>query len=975
MLFLLSVNLSYSEATSKRENEDDNLITINQLRENFKSPEREYSVNCWWWWLNSNVTKEAITKDLEAMKAKNFQGATIYDAGGQNQRGNKNVPVGPLFGSPEWIDLFVFALDEARRLDLEIGFTIQSGWNLGGPNITPEYAAKHITFTENIVEGGELVNQQLEQPKARKNFYKDVAVVAFPANPTNETKDVIEALDFKLGYHELGGSATDCRFLLENQPTKLTKKQSKVLYKIDPKEILLLNDNMDKKGNLKWNAPSGKWNVMRIGYTYTGAVVSTASDGWEGAVLDYMSPRAFDYYCNTVIEPILKAAEDHVGTTLKYLETDSWECGGMNWTENFADYFKSYCGYDIIKYLPVYAGHIITDVNETNSFLADLRKTIAHTVAVNHYARFQEYAHKYNMGIMPESAGPHAGPFDGIKNYGFSDIVMSEFWAPSPHSPRPVDRFFVKQASSAAHIYGKKLVGAESFTTIGPHWNDEIWHDQKPAFDHEICSGFNRLYFTTFTCSPKEQGLPGQEYFAGTHVNPQVTWWNQIDGFVRYMHRTQMMVQEGKFVADVLYYYGDHVPNVFPYKQSDPAGAMFGYDYDVTDETIFLQLKVEDGKVVTPTGMKYNVLVLPDHKILSYPVLQKLEALVKEGAKVIGYKPLKTVSLVGGTKAQKQFKLLADKIWGNFDTEKGSHKYGSGSVNWGVTAKEYLQSCNIPVDFQIEGNTSKTDFDYIHYTVGDAEVYFVSNQTESLQKINTIFRVTGKQPEIWDALTGDIRKAEAFTQKDGRTSVPLTLEPYGTTFVVFHDKISTSKQGKAQHNYLDYETVNTLSGSWTVNFDPKWGGPASVEFPELIDWTTHTDKGIKYYSGTAIYNKTFNVDFQPNGTDRYFIELGDVQDVGMASVRINGIDKGVVWTKPFRIEVSKELKSGENRIEISVTNSWYNRVAGDEISVFPHKLTKTNIVLSNDFRGQARTVIPLEPSGLLGPVTLKKGVK
>ena len=951
-------------------------IDYDYLKSNFQQPDRTYGVNCWWWWLNGNVTKEAITKDLEAMKSRNFQGAMIFDAGGHNQRGNKDIPAGPLFGSEEWTELFVFALDEAKRLGLEIGFNIQSGWNLGGPCVTPQYAAKQLTYSERKVTGGKTLRLQLAEPDIYKGFYKDIVVLAFPSNKENKTNEPVSNLDLKLGFHELGGSAPDCRFLLENNTRGREKKTDKTIYLIDIARIVDLTTQMDEKGLLSWDAPEGDWNIMRIGYTCTRSEVSTSSRDWQGNVLDYMDRNAFDYYWNTIVEPILQAAgEKHVGSTLKFMETDSWECGGMNWTDAFADEFRSYCGYDLKLYLPLIAGHVVDNIDTSNAFLADFRKTIAHLVATNHYACFAEHAHQHNMGIQPESAGPHAGPLDGMKNYGFSDIVMSEFWSPSPHRPRPQDRFFIKQASSAAHIYGKKIVGAESFTTIGPHWNDELWHDQKSAFDHEICAGLNRVYFHTFTCSPAEQGIPGQEYFAGTHVNPRVTWWSKSAPFIDYMHRVQMLAQEGTFVADILYYYGDHVPNVYPFKHSDMPGAMFGFDYDVTDENILMKLGVKDGDIVVPGGRKYKVLVLPDHRILSLPVLKKLEMLVKEGASVLGPKPQKAVSLFGGEKGAAEFKKLVDLLWGTTIGTTGQNQYGKGFASWGITAKEYLLSRNQPVDFAVEGNDSKTDFDYIHYVIDDAHVYFVSNQTTERQKIDACFRVSGLQPELWNALTGEIREAGAFTQKDEKTVVPLTLEPYGSMFVVFHKKIDRNKQGAKAGNDPDYEILQTLDGAWTVNFDPEWGGPSSVVFPELIDWTRHSDKRIKYFSGTAVYNKKFTVNFEKNPANRYYLQLENVKDVGIASVCINGKDKGIVWTKPFRVDITDGLKEGENDVVVEVTNSWFNRVAGDEMAVSPTKYTQTNIVLGNDFRGNAVSEITLEPSGLLGPVTIQVAVE
>ena len=288
-----------------------------------------------------------------------------------------------------------------------------------------------------------------------------------------------------------------------------------------------------------------------------------------------------------------------------------------------------------------------------------------------------------------------------------------------------------------------------------------------------------------------------------------------------------------------------------------------------------------------------------------------------------------------------------------------------------MTARAYLLSKEIKPDFDVLENDSKTDFDYIHYTMGARDIYFVTNQTTERQKILALFRVSGKQPELWDALTGDIREAKAFTQKDGLTTVPLTLDPYGAVMVVFNEKIAHDKQGTAQRNYSDFESLAEISGEWTVHFDPQWGGPESVLFPELMDWSQHADEGIKYYSGTAVYKKSFTLESELREEDRHFLQLGSVKDVGIAEVKINGIDKGVVWTSPFRTEISGELKQGENTLEIKVVNSWFNRVAGDQMFLDRKPYTSTNIDLKYDFRGRPIDEIPLEPSGLMGPVIIQ----
>ncbi|MCK4993000.1 MAG: glycoside hydrolase, partial [Bacteroidales bacterium] len=426
ILLLISISIITCRNESNKQVSSNEVY--NDLKAYFKTPDTDYGVNCWWWWLNGNVNKAAITKDLEAMKSRNFHGAMIFDAGGHNQRGNKDIPKGPLYGSDEWNELFVFALDEAKRLGLQMGFNIQSGWNLGGPRVTPQYTAKQITYSEIRISGNRKITKKLELPNTRRDFYKDIVVLAFPLKAENETNELISDLDLKLGFHELGGSAPDCRFLLGNTVRNGRKTTGGTTYIIEKEKIIDLTSQMDNNDELSWYAPEGEWIIMRIGYTCTDSHVSTSSGDWQGSVLDYMSKEAFDFYWNDVVEPIFKAAGEHVGTTLKYMETDSWECGGMNWTDNFSEEFIKYRGYDILSYLPVVAGYVINDINTSNAFLADFRKTLGDLVAYNHYARFQEYAHKYNMGVQPESAGPHAGPMDGIKNYGFSDIVMSEFW-------------------------------------------------------------------------------------------------------------------------------------------------------------------------------------------------------------------------------------------------------------------------------------------------------------------------------------------------------------------------------------------------------------------------------------------------------------------------------------------------------------------------------------------------------------------
>jgi len=1078
------------------------------LEDGFRNPPHSAGVRCFWWWLNGNVTAEAITRDLEEMKDKGFNGALIFDADGSKQGGNHPVPAGPLFASPAWTKLFVHAVKEAQRLDLELSLNIQSGWNLGGPKVTEEKATQQLVWSETEVEGPMTFKQVLKRPVEAGRFYRDVTVIAVPmpeqakagaqadyelqassswagfpvqramdgspetfwvsergpdaGNPQwlllslskrvtlselslqgrkgygpreakiqvsvdNRTfrtaKEIslkdgerltarfkqqqakfvrlvftsaydtnpvgakarnvqvaeidlpgvvmtpnlrmsifrpIKDLTLKSATRELGGSAPDCRFLLDTDPARpgeLAVKRG---------DILNLSARMDADGTLRWDVPRGRWVILRFGHTATGAHVSTYSGQWTGRVIDHLSAAALQDFWYRNIDPLIEAIGPMAGTTLRYLHTDSWEGGGMNWTSGFETEFQTRRGYDPLPWLAVLSGMVIDSREASNAFLADFRKTIGERVA-GHYEEFARLARTHGMGIHPESAGPHAGPMDGLKNYSHSEIVMSEFWSPSPHRPAPEHRFFVKQASSAAHTYGKRLVGAEAYTTIGPHWNDSPWAHTKPTLDHELCAGLNLVFHCLFACSPQEMGLPGQEMFAGTHFNPNITWWDEAKAYITYERRCQYLAQQGDFVADVIYYYGDHVPNIARRKGDDPAGALPGYDYDVLSEELLLSsMTVKDGRVTLPSGMSYRVLVLPDHRVLSLGVLKKVNTLVRAGATVLGPKPLKAVSLEGGAEGKEMFQKLAHGLWGQPASDKGIRKVGKGRIAWGMAARDLLDADGVAPDAAFVGEA--LGMDWIHYRIGERDVYFVAELTGKARSVIATFRVDGRIPELWDAVDGSVRRANTFRFVDGRTQVPLEFGPYDSLFVVFQKETKTDRHDGP--NFPVWRSTQLIAGPWDVSFDPQWGGPKDpVRFNTLTDWIDHSDDGIKYYSGKAVYRTRFDMASDP-AEQTLVIELVEVKDIGIATVRLNGVDLGVVWRPPFRVDISKAVKRGENKLEVTVVNSWRNRLIGDSKLPEDQRFTWTNIRILDRTIDARRTKWELEASGLLGPVRI-----
>jgi alpha-L-rhamnosidase len=936
------------------------------LENGWNNPPTAARLHAYWWWLNGNVTKASITHDLEEMKAKGFGGAVLIDAGGADQWGNAQVPHGPTFFSPEWRELYKHTLREADRLGLEMSLNIQSGWNLGGPMVTADDAAKKLVWSELRISGPTNFNTALPVPKSRENYYRDTFVVAYRIKENQPTHPPLQNWREKALLKTLEPFSTpDTTPLFREIPATPGEEDAHVADVID------LSSKLDADGKLNWDAPAGDWQILRFGCTVGDhAYVSTGSEGWQRApgashdsfAIDVYDAGAFQRYWNAVVEPLIADAGPLAGNTLKYLHTDSWEVEAVNWTPTLRAEFQKRRGYDLVPWLPVIAGRIVNSRDESDRFLFDFRKTLGDLTIDNHYKLFRDNAHKHGLEIHPESGGPHAVPIDAQRDLGWDDVPMSEFWAWSwEHRIGDENRFFVKQPASAAHTYGHNITQDEGFTTIGPNWQEHIWDNLKPSFDKALCEGMNRLVWHAFVCSPDETGIPGQQYFAGTHLNPKVTWWEKSAPFFSYIDRCQFMLQQGLFVADVAYYYGDHVPNFEQLKKSDPAHVLPGYDYDdITEEALLTRASVRDGRIVLPDGMSYRVLVLVNHDVISLPVLKKLKELVAAGATVIGPKPLKGETLQDYPGCDAEIAALADELWNG--------KIGSGRVIADKSAREVLQADGVPPDCEFQSTINSqpsTSFDYIHRTLGGAEIYFVANRSTNATAADCAFRVQGKAPELWNPVTGEHKFAAAYEEKDGRTIVPLEFNPCGSWFVVFREP-AAAHPAAAKTNSMTLNPLQEISGAWTVHFDPKWGGPETVQFDQLESWTTRHEPAIKFYSGTATYEKTYELADSKLKTQnsKLFLDLGNVRE--LAEVKVNGISCGIVWSPPFRVDISSAVKSGENKLEIEVVNFWPNRIIGDASLPPDQRLTKTNI-------RNLKASTALMESGLLGPVRILKG--
>ncbi|MCX6623684.1 MAG: glycosyl hydrolase, partial [Acidobacteria bacterium] len=488
--------------------------------------------------------------------------------------------------------------------------------------------------------------------------------------------------------------------------------------------------------------------------------------GRKALYADHMNAEAVELNFRTMFDQLFGSGP--LPASLKSVHCDSFEVYGADWTPKLLDEFRRRRGYDPTPWLPTLESGNIETRALTARFLDDFNRTRSDCFLDSHYRLVADLAHKRGIGWQTEAGGPRVLASDSLQMLGTNDIPVGEFWMECPtHRVTPEERFYVKAPATAAHIYGKRFVAAEAFTSIGNHWEEDPW-SLKPLADQAFLEGVNRMVLHTFSSSPDEFGKPGAVYFAGTHINPNITWWDQSHAWFDYLSRCQHLLSQGLFVADVLFFNGDRVPNYVQMKHVDPRLGL-GYDYDVANaEVLLTRTSVRNGRIVLPDGMSYRLLVLPEQKSMSLEVLKKIGELVDAGATVIGAPPTTATGLADYRARDAEVKRLAAGIW------------AGGKVLQNRLIRDVLRSLETPPDF-----IANAGLDYLHRRDGDTDIYFVVNKLNREQSIEARFRVAGKTPELWDPATGAHRIQPVFHTDGAHTVVPLRLAARESVFVVF----------------------------------------------------------------------------------------------------------------------------------------------------------------------------------------------
>ena len=935
---LLGIGLIVSLVSCHKTASETEAISYSNLKEGFKNPPIQARPKVYWWWLNGYVDTLRLKEELLAIKNAGLGGVDLFEIGlPPASDPNQIIPAGPAFMSEESVKNIHLAIREAGKLDLEVGLNLASSWNAGGSWVQPQHAAKTIYFSKTTVQGaGE---QSVKLP--------------FPTiTPTKQGKPrpIVYGADGKPAYHE------------EVAVIALPAGQTSQL---DTTKVINVSAYFDAKTEqLTWKAPAGVWDVYRYVCSNSGEQLIRPTPNSVGPIIDHFDSTATRMHVLYFIDRLKPGIGDFSKSALKNLYLASYEAKEFTWTPTLPAAFRNLHGYDLYKFLPAIYNKEWYQPEVASNFQFDFNKTLSELMINNHYRKAKEICNSHGLQIISESGGPghlHHIPVESLKALGALDVPRGEYWYNREffmENDRDslVDMIWlVKEIAAASHIYKRGIVEEESFTS---YWDwQEGPSDLKVIADRAFCEGMNRLVIHGFPHNPAEMGHPGIAYFAGTHYNDRTTYWPKVKPFNDYLGRISYILQKSAFVADVLHYYGDNVPNLIPPKNTQFSVGP-GYDYEVVNtEVLMRDLTVENGEWVLPGVGRYKVLSIGTEGRISSEVREKLNKLAEQGGRLVDQKP--------ALPALTELKILPDF---SYTGQKADQR--------------------------------ETPLDHIHYRNGDVDFYLIRNTTNQWVSRNCFFRQADKTPEIWNPLTGETAPVSVYNQVDGRIQLPVSLPPYGTYFVVFsketapahHNEVTGSgpnpphlaftpngltflqagafevKKEAGFEQIDNTQPAVTVEGPWQLRFPKGWGAPESATFPKLISWTESDQKGIRYFSGTGTYQTVFS--YKPTSNtaqnQRIYLDLGRLSKVG--EVWLNDKPLGIVWTPPYRFDITEVVKTGENTLKVEVANTWSNRLTGDALT--GEKFTKTNITKANKNLvpwGE----LPLIESGLLGPVTIQ----
>jgi len=767
-----------------------------------------------------------------------------------------------------------------------------------------------------------------------------------------------------------------------------------------------LTTQLSADGTLAWTPPPGRWRILRIGYSTTGTM-NSAAGGAQGLECDRFNAGAVKLQFDSWFGKALARVGPHyAGKVLHVIHVDSWEAGAQNWSPGFAGDFRRLRGYELLSWLPVLTGVPIESAEASERVLFDLRRTVNDLTSDRFFKTVAGLAHANGCLFSAEPPNP-TFLCDGLEYASYADLPMGEFWLNTPRNDKPTD---IKDAVSGARVYGKLAAGAESFTEGLMNWRETPFA-MKALGDHNYCQGINRFMLHVYAQQPWLDRAPGMTLSGiGSFVGRTQSWWKPGQAWLRYLRRCQALLQAGSAVCDVCAFTGENIPAraLLPRNLSQPIPP--GYAYDSINRDALLRLAhVENGEIVLESGMRYRVLLLPDVRTMTPQLAAKLRELVLAGACIVGPPPERSPSLEQGAAADDSVRAAARELWGDPDGKTPiDRQAGKGRVVWGKSLRELFDAAGLIPDVAIlppVGQTVLPNVEWTHRRGAGWDLYFLSNQSSEKVRIDAVFRVEGRSPELWHADSGKHEELALWRPEKGGTAVPLALDPAESVFVVFKkpsgaaDPVVAVEEGDAETIELRQGrsveaiirkpgrwrlrrrsgriihvreqrplTATVLTGSWRLSFAERLPAPITITRHSLGSWTEIDEAALKYYSGTATYRTAFRLPHEPE-RHRFVLDLGDVRD--LAEIRINGRVAGVLWMPPYRIDVTDIAKPGANVLEIDVTNTWNNRLIGDDGKPDKDRVTTVVPMLRKGQPWLPSGDDKLIPAGLLGPVQIR----
>jgi len=722
-------------------------------------------------------------------------------------------------------------------------------------------------------------------------------------------------------------------------------------------DVIVLTDKVDEDGVLHWNVPYGNWTVYRFGWSLTGKENHPASPEATGLEVDKLDPIAFRKYLTTYLDMYRDASNGQIGQKgIQFILTDSYEAQQETWTPAMMQEFKLRRGYDLLPWMPALTGQIINSSAETEQFLSDWRLTIGELITEGYELMGKMVKEEYGMrGRYSEShENGRLYIVDGMDVKRNAEIPMSALWCTdgekTGNSTLEMSLADIRESASVAHLYGQNIVAAESMTVNGAESGEaySFYPSRLKRFvDAEFSAGLNRVVVHTSQHQPCDTLRPGTSLMIfGQWFHRHETWAEQAKAWTDYIARTSYMLQQGRFVADVLWYYGEDT-NITAYcgltgGADVPVG--FAYDFCSPHATTLLSV-ANDKSIQTASGMKYKILVIdPSVKRMTLDVLRRIVKLGRDGAMLYGSIPSEPF---GRQDDCNEWYQLRDEL----DMLPNMHKAK-------VEQLSHLLAASTQPDVEYE-RMGYFKLAYVHRILDNGDIYWISNPTTTSMKVDMTFRTQGRKPMLWHPESGLSEEVSYNFTADGRTKVTVPLVSDDAVFIVFLDKTEIAEY---QIPVTEEHVLQTLVGQWRVDFQHGQGAPASTTLNELKSLTENTEFGIRYFSGAATYHKIFSYKPVKGQNGRIFIDLGEV--CNLAEVIVNGKNLGVIWKAPFRIDITDALQKGDNILEIKVINPWRNRMIGDLQDDCPEKITYTT--MSAPFSSAS----PIRPSGLMGPVKL-----